>query len=223
MTKQVAVAWSSGKDSAWMLHRLRQDQDVEVRTLITTFNEAADRVAMHAVRRELVAAQARAAGLALWPVDLPWPCPNGEYERRMAAQWARCRSEGITHVAFGDLFLEEIRDYRIAQLDGTGLTPLFPLWSGRGETAELARSMIAGGLRAVLTCVDPKQLSPGFLGREFDESLLKDLPAGVDPCGENGEFHTFCYAAPAFSSVLGVRRGEAVHRDGFHFLDLTPA
>jgi uncharacterized protein (TIGR00290 family) len=223
MANPVAVCWSSGKDSAWMLHVLQQDPDVEVRSLITTFNETADRVAMHAVRRELVEAQARAAGLPLWSVGLPWPCSNGEYERRMAEQWARCRAEGITHVAFGDLFLEEIRDYRIAQLAGTGLVPLFPIWCGRDGTAGLAHTMIVGGVRAILTCVDPKQLSPEFLGRVFDESLLRDLPSGVDPCGENGEFHTFCHAAPAFATRLDIRRGEAVERDGFHFLDLTPA
>ncbi len=222
MRKQVAVSWSSGKDSAWMLHLLRQDPDVEVRSLVTTFNEAADRVAMHAVRRELVEAQARAAGLPLTSVGLPWPCPNQEYERRTSEQWARCRADGFTHVAFGDLFLEEIRDYRIAQLRGTGLTPLFPIWCGRERTPDLSRQMIAGGVRAVLTCIDPKQLSPDFLGREFDQALLDELPAKVDPCGENGEFHTFCYAAPCFGSPVAVRRAEAVERDGFHFLDLTP-
>lgn len=220
MTRRRALlSWSSGKDSAWTLHVLR-DQGVEVAGLVTTFNEAADRVAMHAVRRTLVEAQALAAGLPLWRVPLPWPCSNREYEQRMAATMARARDEGITHVAFGDLFLEEIRAYRIRQLAGTGIEPLFPLWGSPDDTPALARRMVGAGLRAVLTCVDPKQLAPRFVGRLYDGLLLADLPEGVDPCGERGEFHTFCFAGPMFRAEIPIRIGEAVCRDGFWFADL---
>jgi uncharacterized protein (TIGR00290 family) len=220
--RRVLLSWSSGKDSAWTLHLLRGEPDVEVVGLLTTFNEAFGRVAMHAVRRELVEAQAEAAGLPLWAVDLPWPCPNDEYERRMAAAMERARAEAVTHVAFGDLFLQEIRDYRIRQLAGTGIEPLFPLWGTPADTPELARRMLAGGLRAVLTCVDPRQLSEAFAGRRFDASLLAELPPGVDPCGERGEFHTLCCAGPMFASEIPVEAGETVRRDGFCFADLLP-
>jgi uncharacterized protein (TIGR00290 family) len=217
------LAWSSGKDSAWSLHVLRQRREVEVVGLLTTFNEAADRVAMHAVRRELVKAQARAAGLPLWPVALPSPCDNAAYEARMGQALAEARRRGVTHLAFGDLFLEDIRAYRERQLAGTGITPLFPLWGPAADTPALARAMLAAGLRAVLTCVDPRQLAGAFVGREFDAALLAEFPPTVDPCGERGEFHTFCYAAPVFAAPIRVRAGECVVRDGFHFLDLLPA
>lgn len=190
--------------------------------LLTTFNEAADRVAMHAVRRTLVEAQAVAADLPLWAVPLPWPCSNTDYEERMAAAIGRARNKGITHIAFGDLFLEEIRTYRIHQLAGTGIEPLFPLWCSPATTPDLARQMVAGGLRAVLTCVDPKQLATPFLGRRYDATLLADLPPGVDPCGERGEFHTFCFGGPMFRFEIAVQVGETVSRDGFCFADLTP-
>src|ERR1044071_6221153 len=170
--RRVLLSWSSGKDSAWTLHLLRL-QGIEVVALLTTFNEAADRVAMHAVRHSLVEAQAAAAGLPLRPVPLPWPCSNVEYEQRMAAALARAREEGITHVAFGDLFLQEIRDYRIRQLAGTGIEPLFPLWGGPDDTPALARRMLDAGLRAVLTCVDPKQLAASFVGRRYDSALVR--------------------------------------------------
>src|SRR2546427_319101 len=194
--KRILLSWSSGKDSAWALHLLRGRDEYEIVGLLTTFNEVADRVAMHAVRRELVEAQAAAAGLPLWTVGLPWPCPNGVYEERMAAllQWAA--GEGITHLAFGDLFLEDIRAYRIRQLAGSGIEPLFPIWTSPEQTPNLAAAMLAAGLRATLTCVDPRRLDPSFAGRTFDNALLTELPAGVDPCGENGEFHTFCHAGP---------------------------
>jgi uncharacterized protein (TIGR00290 family) len=221
MAKRVLLSWSSGKDSAWVLHVLRQQPDVEVVGLLTTFNEAAGRVAMHAVRRELVEAQAVAAGLPLWPIDLPWPCSNAEYEQRMAAAVSRAREAGITAVAFGDLFLEDVRNYRIAQLSGTGVEPLFPLWCSSNETPSLARRMLDSGLRAVLTCVDPKQLPERFAGRAYDETLLADLPSSVDPCGERGEFHTFCFAGPMFAAEIAVRVGETVSRDGFCFVDLV--
>jgi len=222
MPRRVLLSWSSGKDSAWTLHLLRQQVDAEVIGLLTTFNQVADRVSMHAVRRSLVEAQAAAAGLPLWSVGLPWPCSNAEYEQRMQAVIDRAREEGVTHVAFGDLYLEDIRDYRIRQLSGTGLEPLFPLWCSADDTPALARRMLAAGLGAVLTCVDPKQLPESFVGRRYDLGLLAELPVGVDPCGERGEFHTFCFAGPMFASEKGVRVGETVSRDGFHFADVVP-
>jgi uncharacterized protein (TIGR00290 family) len=220
---RVLLSWSSGKDSAWALHQLRRQDGVEVVGLLTTFNEAADRVAMHAVRRRLVDAQAEATRLPVWPVILPQPCSNEEYEERMAAAVARAVSEGVTHVAFGDLFLADIRAYRERQLRGSGLEPLFPLWDAGRDTAALARTMIAGGLRAVITCVDPKQLPESFAGRTFDDELLATLPPGVDPCGERGEFHTFCFAGPMFASPIAIEVGERSTRDGFCFADVRPA
>jgi uncharacterized protein (TIGR00290 family) len=217
---KVLLSWSSGKDSAWALHVLRQQCDVEVVGLLTTFNEAADRVAMHAVRRELVEAQASAAGLPLWPVWLPWPCSNDAYEQRIGAVIARAREQGIMGIAFGDLFLEDIRAYRERQLADTGLKPLFPLWVTPADTQHLARAMLAGGLRAVLTCVDPKQIDGRFAGRQFEEALLAELPSHADWCGERGEFHTFCYAGPMFARPLAVRAGQVVCRDGFCFAEL---
>ncbi len=218
--KKVLLSWSSGKDSAWALHLLRQQPDVTVAALLTTFNGAADRVAMHAVRRILVKTQAVRTGIPLWDVDLPWPCSNVEYQERMRAVCERAVGEGFTAIAFGDLFLEDIRDYRIKQLEGTGLEPLFPVW--RIPTAQLARDMIAAGVRAKLTCVDPARLDKSFVGRDFDADLLETLPANVDPCGENGEFHTFVHDAPVFSSPIPVRGGEIVERDGFVFADVLP-
>jgi uncharacterized protein (TIGR00290 family) len=222
VTRRVLLSWSSGKDSAWALHRLRREDDVAVVGLLTTFNESADRVAMHAVRRELVEAQAATTRVPLWPVLLPWPCANAEYEARMEVALARARSEGVTHVAFGDLFLADIRAYREDRLRGSGLEPLFPLWDAGRDTAALARAMIADGLRAVLTCVDPKQLPEAFAGRLFDDELLATLPPGVDPCGERGEFHTFCLAGPMFTAPIAVEVGERSLRDGFCFADVRP-
>jgi len=216
----VLLSWSSGKDCAWALHVLRRRGDVEVVGLLTTFNEAADRVAMHAVRRRLVEAQAEAAGLPLQSVMLPYPCSNEQYEARMAAATAEAVRAGVTHVAFGDLFLEDVRDYRIRQMNGTGLEPLFPLWGTPADTPALAGRMLEAGFGAILTCVDPKQLAPNFVGRRFDEALLADLPPGVDPCGERGEFHTFCHRSPEFRREIPVKVGEIVHRDGFWFADL---
>jgi uncharacterized protein (TIGR00290 family) len=219
--KKVLLSWSSGKDSAWALHLLRQNPDVEVAALLTTFNQSADRVAMHAVRRELTLAQAERTGLPLWAVDLPWPCSNAEYETRMQAACDRAIAEQFQAVAFGDLFLEDVRGYRVRQLAQTGLEPLFPVW--KIPTAGLAREMIAHGVKAKLTCVDPSKLDRSFAGREYDTALLADLPPGVDPCGENGEFHTFVYESPVFSSPIAVRMGEIVERDGFVFADVLPA
>jgi uncharacterized protein (TIGR00290 family) len=223
MNKRVLLSWSSGKDSAWTLHLLRQQTGVEMRGLLTTFNDAAGRVSMHAVRRELVEAQAAASGLPLWPVPLPWPCSNAEYEERMSVLIGSAREAGITHVAFGDLFLEDVRAYRVRQLAGTGIEPLFPLWTSPAATPDLARQMLDGGLRAVLTCVDLRHLPAAFVGREYDALLLADLPPGIDPCGERGEFHTFCLAGPMFGAALNVRLGETITRDGFCFIDLVPA
>jgi len=217
---RILVSWSSGKDSAWMLHTLQQQHPGEVHGLLTTTNEAFDRVAMHAVRRSLLEAQARAAGLPLHVIPLPWPCSNEQYEARMGAAVATLVTEGFTHVAFGDLFLEDVRRYREERLAGTGLLPLFPLWKTK-STAHLAQEMVAGGLEARLTCVDPRVLDRGFAGRRFDGELLRDLPAGVDPCGERGEFHSFAYAGPMFSAPIAVTVGDVVDRDGFVFCDLT--
>ena len=219
MIRRVLVSWSSGKDSAWTLHRLAQEPDVEVGALLTTFNAAAERVAMHAVRADLARAQAAAAGLPLWEVPLPSPCSNAEYETRMADAVRRARAEGFTHVAFGDLFLEDVRRYREERLAGTGLEPIFPLWGL--DTASLGREMIGAGVGAILTCVDPRQLAPGFAGRDYDAALLDALPAGVDPCGERGEFHTFVWRGPMFRAPVRVSRGVVVERDGFVFADLV--
>ncbi|MGH8496690.1 MAG: ATP-binding protein [Gammaproteobacteria bacterium] len=221
--RRVLLSWSSGKDSAWTLYVLRQQRDIEIAGLLTTFNEAADRVAMHAVRRALVEQQAAMARLPLWPVALPWPCSNAEYEDRMRPMLHRAREEDVTYVAFGDLYLEDIREYRVRQLAGTGIEPLFPIWASPAETPDLARRMQASGLRAVVTCVDPAQLAESFLGREFDSDFLADLPDGIDPCGERGEFHTFCFAGPMFASDIDVQAGERVSRDGFCFMDLLPS
>lgn len=215
--KKCLLSWSSGKDSAWALHALRR-ADVPVVGLLTTINQAFDRVAMHAVRRSLLDAQARSIGIPLWPVPLPWPCSNEDYERIMADVCRQAMTQGIECVAFGDLFLPEVRAYRERQLAGTGLTPLFPLWGL--PTGALAREMLAGGLKARITCVDPKVLPPTFAGREFDQALLADLPAGVDPCGEKGEFHTFAYAGPVFREPIPISTGEVVERDSFVFSDL---
>lgn len=219
--KRVVLAWSSGKDSAWSLRELRRDPGVVVVGLLTTLNEEFDRVAMHAVRHELLRRQAEAAGLPLMTVGLPWPCSNEEYERRMARACQQMVADGVEAIAFGDLYLEDVRAYREKQLAGTGLTPLFPLW--RRPTDELARTMIASGQKAVLTSVDPKRLGREFAGREFDLALLADLPAGVDACGENGEFHSFVYESPVFAAPIAVRSGEVVERDGFIFADVLPA
>jgi uncharacterized protein (TIGR00290 family) len=215
------LAWSSGKDSAWSLHVLRAQSEVEIVGLLTTINEAFDRVAMHAVRTELLRAQADAVDLPLQPVLIPWPCSNAAYEAAMAVTMARARADGITHVAFGDLFLEDVRRYREERLAPTGITPLFPIWGT--PTDALAQRMLAAGLRARLTCVDPKSLDARFAGREFDATLLAELPASVDPCGERGEFHTFTYDGPMFRRPVPIRAGEVVTRDGFVFADLLPS
>lgn len=217
--KRTLLSWSSGKDSAWALHLLRRDPEIELCGLVTTLNAEFDRVAMHGTRRTVLEAQAHAAALPLWIVPLPWPCTNEIYEQRMRGVCNRAIAEKIDAFAFGDLFLADVRSYRERQLAGTGLEPLFPLWEI--PTDRLAREMIAGGLRARLSCVDTKQLDASFAGREFDESLLRDLPADADPCGERGEFHTFVYAGPMFKAPLAIETGEIVNRDGFVFADFA--
>jgi uncharacterized protein (TIGR00290 family) len=216
---KILVSWSSGKDSAWMLHTLQQSHPGAAQGLLTTVNGAFDRVAMHGVRREVLEAQAHAAGLPLYQVQLPWPCSNTEYESLMAEAVRGFVADGFTHVAFGDLFLEDVRRYREDRLAGTGLAPIFPLWK-LGSTADLAEAMIAGGLRATLSTVDPRKLDGSFAGRSFDRALLAELPAGVDPCGENGEFHSCVWAGPMFREPVPVAAGEVVERDGFVFADI---
>lgn len=212
------LSWSSGKDSAWALHLLRQQPEVKVEALVTSFNTEANRVAMHGVRRELVERQAREIGLPLWAIELPWPCSNEHYEDRLDAVFQRAIAAGIDAVAFGDLFLQDIRDYRERQLQGSGLKPLFPVW--QIPTNQLAADMIAAGAKAKIVCVDKSRLDKSFAGRDYDRHLLQSLPPGVDPCGENGEFHTFVYEAPVFPRPIQVRVGEVVERDGFAFADI---
>jgi uncharacterized protein (TIGR00290 family) len=216
---KTVVSWSSGKDSAWMVQVLRERGEAELGAVLTTVNAGANRVAMHAVRVELLQAQADALRLPLIQVPIPSPCPNETYERAMAAAVRGLVEEGFTHMAFGDLFLEDIRRYREERLANTGLTPMFPLFGA--DTASLARDMIASGLRARLTCIDPRVLDRRFAGRDFDPALLAELPAGIDPCGERGEFHTFAYDGPMFARPIAIEAGIVVERDGFVFADLA--
>ena len=214
---KILVSWSSGKDSAWMLHVLRQ-QGAPVAGLLTSVNAEADRVAMHGVRRRVLRAQAEALGLPLTTIDLPHPCSNEVYEERMRSAVARAVEDGFTHVSFGDLFLEDVRRYRESRLTGTGLEPLFPLW-GR-DTSALAREMISSGVDARLTCVDQRVLPAAMAGRVFNRTLLEELPAGTDPCGERGEFHTCVVGGPMFRAPIAVETGEIVVRGDFVFADL---
>jgi uncharacterized protein (TIGR00290 family) len=218
--KKAWLSWSSGKDSAWSLEVVRRQGEFEVQALLTTVNSEFQRVAMHAVRESLLRAQAESAGLPLVTVPIPYPCPNEAYEEAMAAALRRARAEGVTHMIFGDLFLEDIRRYREEKLAGTGITPVFPLWGI--DTGRLAREMVEGDLRAILTCVDPGKLDASFAGRLFDADLLADLPPGVDPCGENGEFHTFACQGPMFQEPIHVDCGVVLERDGFVFADVLP-
>jgi uncharacterized protein (TIGR00290 family) len=221
MKTKILLSWSSGKDCAWALHVLRQQGEYEIAGLLTTVNSAFDRVAMHSTRRVLVEMQAQAAGLPLTVAPLPWPCSNAHYELAMKNVCEQAVSQGITGIAFGDLFLADVRAYRERQLRGTGLEPLFPLW--QIPTDELAQQMISSGLKAKIVCVDPRQFAKEFIGRDFDQSFLEDLPPGVDPCGENGEFHSFVYAGPMFHRELAITAGEIVERDGFWFSDVLPS
>jgi uncharacterized protein (TIGR00290 family) len=212
------MSWSTGKDSAYALHLAREKLGIDVTALHTTVTAEHERVSMHAVRRELLERQADRLGLPLRVVDLPVPCSNAEYEQRMSESLAAGRDDGLDRIVFGDLFLEDIRAYREAQLEGTGITPIFPLW--QRDTRRLAAEMLAVGIRARVTCVDPRQLDARFAGRDFDRSYLDDLPPEVDPCGERGEFHTFAYDAPGFREPIDVVNGAVVERDGFVFADL---
>ncbi|MFT5198255.1 MAG: hypothetical protein ACI87O_000911 [Planctomycetota bacterium] len=221
MKKRTWMSWSSGKDSAWALLELQRDPSIELCGLLTTVNETHSRVAMHAVRQTLLETQAERAGLPLIQVNIPSPCTNEQYQEAMAAAMQRAQDDRIQAVAFGDLFLEDIREYREKNMEPTGIEPLFPLW--QRNTRDLARTMIEGGLQARLTCVDPRQCSADFVGRSFDAALLKDLPDTVDPCGENGEFHTFVHAGPMFRAPIAIQMGERLERDGFQFADILPA
>lgn len=214
------LSWSSGKDSAWALQVALECGEFEVVALLTTVNATHGRVAMHAVRESLLDAQAEAVGLPLVKVSIPSPCPNAIYEAAMRKAMEQARAAGVTHAVFGDLFLEDIRAYRQKNLAACGMTPVFPLW--KLDTRKLAQEMMAAGLGAYLTCIDPKKLAPSFAGRLFDARLLADLPAGVDPCGENGEFHTFAFSGPMFRLPIPVEVGEIMERDGFVFADLLP-
>jgi uncharacterized protein (TIGR00290 family) len=220
MTKRVMFSWSSGKDSAWALHLLHGDPDVECVGLFTTVNREFDRVAMHAVRRTLLDAQAASIGLPLDAILIPYPCPNEAYEAAMAAFVEEAKRRGVTHFAFGDLFLEDIRRYREEKLAGTGIVPLFPLWGL--PTRALAQEMVAGGLRAYITCIDPQQAPRDWAGRLFDAAFVDAVPEGIDPCGERGEFHTFACDGPMFQHPVETVLGEIVERDGFVFADLLP-
>jgi uncharacterized protein (TIGR00290 family) len=219
--RKLLLSWSSGKDSAWALHCLQQSGEYQLAGLLTTLNAAFDRVAMHSTRRALLEAQARAAGLPLYPVPLPWPCSNPQYEAAMRSACDAAVVEGIEAIAFGDLFLEDVRRYREDKLKGTGLEPVFPVWGL--DTRLLAEEMVASGLRARIVCVDPRKLPPEFAGRDFDADFLRNLPNGVDPCGENGEFHTAVYAGPMFREAIPIESGEVVERDGFVFADVRLA
>ncbi len=218
---KILLSWSSGKDSAWALHVLRRDGIGEVGGLLTSLNESAGRVSMHGVREEVLRAQAAAAGLPLFTIPLPWPCTNEIYEQRLRGAVERAVADGFTHVAFGDLFLEDVRKYREDRLEVTGLAPLFPLWGQ--PTPVLAREMMAGGLKARISTLDPRVMPRELIGAEFDESLLERLPATVDPCAERGEFHTCATAGPMFSRPIDVTTGEIVEREGFVYGDLVLA
>ena len=215
------IAWSSGKDSAWALRETRVTGDFEIVGALTTVTDTFHRVSMHGVREELLRAQLDAAGLHPIIIHIPYPCPNDIYERKMAEAIAAARASGVTHMVFGDLFLEDVRAYRERQLSGTGIAPVFPLW-GR-PTRELADDMIDAGTEAYVCTVDLKKLPASFAGRRFDRVLLEALPAGIDPCGENGEFHSFVSAGPMLSRKVAVKTGQTVERDGFAYTDLLPA
>ncbi|MGO8720269.1 MAG: ATP-binding protein [Acidobacteriaceae bacterium] len=219
--KKTLLSWSGGKDSAWALHTLRQNPEYNVAALLTTVNEHFGRVAIHGFREELLDLQAVSVGLPVWKIPLPYPCSNADYESRMQAVCVRAVEEGFQAVAFGDLFLEDIRAYRIEHLDGTGLEPVFPIWGI--PTDELAQRMVAAGLRARITCLDPRHLPASFCGRVFDANFLADLPRSVDPCGERGEFHSFAYAGPMFSQPIEVEHTHTIEREGFVYGDLVLA
>ncbi len=220
MSKQIILSWSSGKDSAWTLYQLQQDPDYEVVGLVTTVNQKYQRVAMHGVREQILQQQADATGLPLHTLNIPSPCTNKEYETVMQKFITVMQKNKIEYMAFGDLYLDDIRQYRIKQLEGTGITPVFPLWLK--PTRELAEAMIEGGLEATITCIDPKKISSRFAGRYFNLDFINDLPDSIDPCGENGEFHSCVHNGPMFNHPISVTTGEVVERDNFVFADLIP-
>ena len=211
------LSWSSGKDSAYALHLLLKDPNVNLLGLFTTINQEFERVAMHAVRLRLLKEQAKQIGLTIHIIEIPFPCSNSDYEKIMTEFIAKIQADDIEAVAFGDLYLEDIRDYRIAQMQGTGIEPIFPCWGI--NTTELSKMIIDIGIRANITCIDPKQVSVDFAGHPFNQNLLESLPDTVDPCGENGEFHTFVYDSPDFNSPINITQGETIERDGFVFTD----
>ena len=219
MKRRTLMSWSSGKDSAWALYKLQQDPQIEIDGLFCTVNSEYHRVAMHAIRVELLQRQAESVGLPMKIIEIPYPCSNEEYEEIMAQFVESSKAANIEYFAFGDIFLEDVRGYREEKLNGSGISPLFPIWGI--PTDKLSREMIRDGLRAVITCVDPKQLPQEFIGREYDESFLDDLPGGVDPCGENGEFRSFVFDAPNFVRPIEISLGEVVQRDGFVFVDVV--
>jgi uncharacterized protein (TIGR00290 family) len=219
MKSKTLLSWSSGKDSAWALYQLQSDPEIDLHGLFCTVNSEFNRVAMHAVRLELLKRQAEHIGLPLEIIEIPYPCSNEQYEEIMARFVDGARGENIEQFAFGDLFLEDVRSYREDKLTGSGISPVFPIWGS--PTSQLAQEMVASGMRAVITCIDPKQLPEEFIGREYTQDFLNDLPEGVDPCGENGEFHSFVYAGPMFRKPLEIALGEVVQRDGFTFIDVV--
>lgn len=220
MKKRTLLSWSSGKDSAWALHVLRRQSDMDVVGLFSTVNQEFERVAMHAVRNELLQQQAESVGLPIQVIPIPNPCSHAEYENIMGEFIAQVKEQRMDCIAFGDLYLEDIRKYREEKLDGTGITPTFPLWGK--DTEALSKEMVEGGLRAIITCIDPRTMPSAFAGKEYNASFLEQIPAGVDPCGENGEFHSFAFDGPMFKSAVNIRVGETVSRDGFIFTDLLP-
>ncbi|MBT6922675.1 MAG: adenine nucleotide alpha hydrolase [Candidatus Ruthia sp.] len=216
-SKRTLLSWSSGKDSAYALHLLLKDPSVNLLGLFTTVNKEFERVAMHAVRLRLLKEQAKRIGLPIHIIEIPFPCSNADYEKIMSEFITKIQANNIEAVAFGDLYLEDIRDYRVAQMQGTGIDPIFPCWGI--DTKELSQEIISIGIKANITCIDPKQISPDFAGHAFDQALLNELPSSVDSCGENGEFHTFVYDSPDFSNPIDIAQGETIERDGFVFTD----
>ena len=220
MKKKVLMSWSSGKDSAWALYKLQQDPTVEIIGLFSTVNSEFDRVAMHGVRVELLKRQAESIGLPIELIEIPYPCSNEEYEKVMSAFVEQAKAKDIECFAFGDLYLEDIRQYRVDKLQNTGIEPIFPVWGI--PTDSLSKDMISSGLRTIITCIDPRKISKEFAGREYTNDFISDLPAGVDPCGENGEFHSFVFDGPMFTKPIEIEVGEVVTRDDFVFADVRP-
>ena len=220
MKRKALMSWSSGKDSAWALHKLQQNPEIELVGLFCTVNKEFDRVAMHGVRVELLQKQAESIGLPLEIIEIPYPCSNAEYEKIMGQFVERVKNDNIEYFAFGDLFLEDVRNYREEKLKGSGIKPVFPIWGM--PTDKLSREMISSGLRTVITCINPKQTPKEFVGKEFDEDFLDSLPGTIDPCGENGEFHSFVYDGPMFKDKIEIFVGDIIHRDDFVFADVLP-